>query len=105
MSAISTHPGASPCEGLWRFTRLILPVCVGVFVAASSHALADAPRLPRIPPLHAVPIQAYASDNPSCLEWTDGCTICTKAGTGAPACSTPGIACQPAGIQCKKTAK
>jgi len=51
-----------------------------------------------------VPIEAYAQDNPSCLEWTNGCTICTKAETGAPACSTPGIACQPAGIQCKKKA-
>jgi hypothetical protein len=51
-----------------------------------------------------VPIQAYATDNPSCLEWTDGCTICTKPDSGEPHCSTPGIACQPAGIQCKKKA-
>jgi hypothetical protein len=52
-----------------------------------------------------VPIQAYANDNPSCLEWTDGCTICAKSETGAIACSTPGIACQKAGLQCKKSAR
>jgi hypothetical protein len=52
-----------------------------------------------------VSIEAYSGDNPSCLEWTDGCTICAKIDADTPACSTPGIACQPAGIQCKKSAK
>jgi hypothetical protein len=74
------------------------------FGAALSSAHADQAQTPSIPPARDVPIEAYAEDNPSCLEWTNGCTICTKAENGTPACSTPGIACQPAGIQCKKKA-
>jgi len=73
--------------------------------AAFASARADEAKMPSVPAPHPVPIQAYATDNPSCLEWTDGCTICTKSETGTPACSTPGIACQPAGLQCKKNAR
>jgi hypothetical protein len=79
---------------------LSLPIFVGVL----SCALADQPTPPSMPPARPVPMQAYGSDNPACLEWTDGCTVCTKSETGEIACSTPGIACQPAGLQCKKTA-
>jgi hypothetical protein len=49
-----------------------------------------------------VVIHAYGSANPSCLEWSDGCTTCSKSQAGEPACSTPGIACEPGSIQCKK---
>jgi hypothetical protein len=90
---------------LWRFTRPILHVCVGLFAIVSLHARADQAKPPSVPAPRPVPIQAYATDNPSCLEWTDGCTVCAKLGTGAAACSTPGIACQPAGLQCKKNAR
>ena len=79
-------------------------VLVFALLMKTPGATADEQKTPPIPPAHPVPIEAYADDNPSCLEWTNGCTICTKAETGAPACSTPGIACQPAGIQCKKKA-
>jgi hypothetical protein len=105
MSATSTHPDVSPCGLLWRFTRPILHVCVGLFAIVSSHARADQAKTPSVPASRPVSIQAYATDNPSCLEWTDGCTICAKSDTGAVACSTPGIACQPAGLQCKKNAR
>jgi hypothetical protein len=90
---------------LWHFTRPILHVCVGLLALVSSGALADQAKTPSVPAPRPVPIQAYATDNPSCLEWTDGCTICVKSDTGAVACSTPGIACQPAGLQCKKNAR
>jgi len=69
---------------------------------ASAHA--DQARTPSVPPKHPVPLESYATDNPSCLEWTNGCTICSKGEMGKAACSTPGIACQPGGIQCKKKA-
>ena len=72
--------------------------------AAATKLIADEEKTPPMPAAHPVPIHAYASDNPSCLEWTDGCTICTKPELEEPHCSTPGIACQPAGIQCKKKA-
>lgn len=45
-------------------------------------------------------IQAYGRAK-ACAAWTDGCTVCTRAGGDAPAsCSTPGIACTPATIAC-----
>jgi hypothetical protein len=102
MSAISTHIDASSSRfsGRTRCTALAFALLITV----AARAVADEEKAPPIPPPHPVPIQAYATDNPSCLEWTDGCTICTKPDSGEPHCSTPGIACQPAGIQCKKKA-
>jgi hypothetical protein len=99
MSAISTHIDApsSRFTGGIRCTALAF-----VLLIAAAGAIADEATTPSVPAPHPVAIQAYATDNPSCLEWTDGCTICTKAETGEPHCSTPGIACQPAGLQCKK---
>ena len=35
----------------------------------------------------------------TCLEWTDGCTVCQRTPEG-PACSTPGIACVRQEPQC-----
>jgi hypothetical protein len=69
--------------------------------ASLSHAFADEPKAPPADP-ESVVIHAYGIANPSCLEWSDGCTTCSKSGATEPACSTPGIACQPGSIQCKK---
>jgi hypothetical protein len=82
-------------------------IAIGIVACsvALSGALADRAKTPPVPAQHPVPIQAYGTDNPTCLEWTDGCTICAKSEAGAIACSTPGIACQKAGLQCKKTAR
>jgi len=44
------------------------------------------------------PIHRYGAHNPKCLEWTDGCVVCTKDG-----CSNTGIACQPKEISCRDT--
>ena len=35
----------------------------------------------------------------TCLEWTDACVVCNRTPQG-PACSTPGIACEPAPPRC-----
>lgn len=51
-----------------------------------------------LPARHAPPPRAVAED-PACLEWTDGCTVCQRRPEG-PACSLPGIACQPAAPHC-----
>ncbi|GAC1338043.1 MAG: hypothetical protein NVSMB26_25430 [Beijerinckiaceae bacterium] len=74
-----------------------------MILVANVAALADAPKLTPMPPPQAVPIQAYGQQSASCREWTDGCTLCTKADNGETNCSTPGIACQPAGLHCKKS--
>ena len=78
---------------------LVLACC-----ASLSLALADETPLPSAQAESAL-IHAYGSTNASCSEWSDGCTTCAKSETAEPACSTPGIACQPAGIECKKNAK
>ncbi|MEE7440849.1 hypothetical protein ACQKQD_33915 [Methylobacterium sp. NPDC080182] len=50
------------------------------------------------PARHASPAVS-AADDPTCLEWTDGCKVCRRLAEG-PACSLPGIACQPGAPQC-----
>jgi hypothetical protein len=47
-------------------------------------------------------LQGYATAAPRCVEWSDGCAVCARAGDGAAQCSTPGIACQPGPIVCTK---
>ncbi len=42
-------------------------------------------------------VQAWGRDNPDCVEWSDGCVVCTKE-----ACSTPGIACTPRETACRR---
>lgn len=42
--------------------------------------------------------QAVA-DDPACLEWTDGCSVCQRWPDGT-ACSLPGIACEPGPQRC-----
>jgi hypothetical protein len=50
------------------------------------------------PSHHAAPARSAAED-PACLEWTDGCRVCQRLADG-PACSLPGIACEPAAPRC-----
>ena len=65
-------------------------------------ALADSAKAPPVHEGPRVSVQAYGTQNPQCLSWTDGCVLCTSdATTGASQCSTPGIACQPRGLHCK----
>ncbi|MCJ2012903.1 hypothetical protein [Methylobacterium sp. J-076] len=40
-----------------------------------------------------------AADDPACLEWSNGCQVCQRWPEG-PACSLPGIACQPGALHC-----
>jgi hypothetical protein len=59
------------------------------FSLAAAPALADAPK---VAPAPAEPraVQKFGVDHPDCIDWTDGCVICTQK-----SCSTPGIACTP----------
>ena len=77
--------------------------CSSLLLAWSAPAWADAPRPPPLPTGPATSIQGYGRQNPACTEWTDGCVVCTATG-GHAACSTPGIACTPAGLTCKRHA-
>lgn len=51
------------------------------------------------------PTEDFGNDNPSCVDWTDGCIVCEKQPDGAPACSTPGIACEQSAAHCLKDEK
>ena len=44
-------------------------------------------------------LQSYGASHPECIEWDDGCASCRR--ISELYCSTPGIACQPQGIECK----
>jgi hypothetical protein len=46
-------------------------------------------------------LQGYGVAAPGCLEWSDGCVTCLRDADDAH-CSTPGIACQPGPIVCRK---
>lgn len=39
------------------------------------------------------------ADDPACVEWSDGCTVCERHAEG-PACSLPGIACTKKATEC-----
>lgn len=70
-------------------------------VASVGSVRADEYRAAPLKRAAPISIQGYAQQNPACREWTDGCVICVSDGTHAH-CSLPGIACQPAGLTCKR---
>jgi hypothetical protein len=89
------------------FARRVL-VAVG-FAASLSVATADEAPAPAVNPSAAVlapaeelSLQGFAAQNPLCREWSDGCSICARDEKDALHCSTPGIACQPEPIRCRR---
>jgi hypothetical protein len=77
----------------FRATMLMLSL-----FAAVSPVRADIPP----PPVEPRAIAAFADDKPTCLEWTDGCTICKKQPDRSVACSTVGAACVQTAPVCSK---
>jgi hypothetical protein len=84
-------------------------VAVGL-AALLSLAGADEPPAPTANPPVATPppsqegpsLQGFALQNPLCHEWSDGCSVCMRDEKDAPHCSTPGVACQPEAIRCRR---
>ncbi len=75
--------------------------------AAEPAAPESVPEVPEPPvPMHQVPInipmEAFGTANPECVEWTDTCRTCARDAENKISCSTPGIACLPQDIACKK---
>jgi hypothetical protein len=83
---------------------MLLRTLVSLVALCPSLAMADAFRAPALKAATPVSIQAYGHQNPQCTEWTNGCVVCVAAGDQAH-CSTPGIACTPGGLTCKRQAK
>jgi hypothetical protein len=77
---------------------------LAIIAACQTQAFADAFRTPPLKTGPAVSVQGYAKQNPGCREWTNGCILCVI-DDGRAQCSTPGIACVPAGITCKRMTK
>lgn len=93
------------------FARRVI-VAVGLAVSLSVAAADEAPApVVNSPAIGPVPpegpsLQEFATQNPLCREWSDGCAVCARGDNGPPHCSTPGIACQPEPIRCRRqTAK
>ncbi|MDR3408224.1 MAG: hypothetical protein P4L68_06985 [Methylovirgula sp.] len=83
---------------------LNLSLALPAIAAAQTAAAAESKDTPvKIP--SDVSVLAYGAAHPNCLEWTDGCRICLRSPDGRLDCSTPGIACQPQEIVCKKEEK
>jgi hypothetical protein len=47
-------------------------------------------------------LRGFGLQNAQCVEWSDGCAVCLRDEKDAAHCSTPGIACQPAAIACRR---
>jgi hypothetical protein len=47
-------------------------------------------------------LEGFAAAAPLCLEWSDGCAVCARDDANAVHCSTPGVACQPGPIVCRR---
>jgi hypothetical protein len=87
----------------WWMKKALASVLFGGFVLLVTPAVGDETAPVSVPttPTQAEEkaVQAFGDDNASCQEWTDGCVVCTRT-AGAPACSVPGIACQPGSVRC-----
>jgi hypothetical protein len=91
--------------------RKILLICASGLCLAATFAFADEQASPvpfqnrgaKMP--SDVSVLAYGAAHPECMEWTDSCRTCMRSPDGRVGCSTPGIACQPKDIECKKENK
>ena len=100
---------------LWRGrARAFLPIVAVVLCLAAPAALANAAATnesapapaespaPAPPSAEQLSLQGFGAQAASCLEWGDSCSICQRDEAGAMKCSTPGIACQPEAIVCRR---
>lgn len=77
-------------------------LALAILLTLPHAARADGFLAPRLKQGSVSSIQSYARQNPHCAEWTNGCVVCV-ATNGHAQCSTPGIACTPAGLTCRRS--
>jgi hypothetical protein len=85
-----------------RRVQLPVWVCLGLMLAAGPAAADDPAPAPTAAAADPGAVQAFGSQNPTCLEWSDACFVCRRADDGSLNCSTAGIACTPQVIVCRK---
>ena len=90
------------------FRLAVVAACLAgpTFVAAAQTTAPAAGQVdaPTTPALSAqqLSLQGFGAHMETCLEWGDSCSICQRDEAGAMKCSTPGIACQPEEIVCRR---
>ena len=75
-------------------------VALAAIAAAALPAFAEEAAAPA-PAQEQIAVQAWGAAHPECAEWTDLCTICARVPEGI-ACSTPGVACLPQPVICRR---
>jgi hypothetical protein len=82
-------------------TTLLL--LIGAAVATAVVTRARAQETPKVPPTDIpAPVQAFGAQQLTCLEWSDNCVVCLREVGGPIHCSTPGIACLPEPVVCRR---
>jgi hypothetical protein len=76
-------------------------VCLMASVALADEASGAAAKPPTVSPEEGS-LLGFGLQNVSCLEWSDNCSVCLRDEKDAAHCSTPGIACQPVAIACRR---
>jgi hypothetical protein len=75
-------------------TSLAAALCASATLAAADEAPAQAGE--------QASLEGFAAAAPFCLEWSDGCAVCARDDNNVAHCSTPGVACQPTAIACRR---
>ncbi|MFS8121232.1 hypothetical protein QD336_02300 [Rhizobium sp. BR 250] len=83
--------GRSPASCLFAAVFLLLPAFVFPYQAAADDKA----------PQNAATMAEFVRDNPSCLDFTDGCSVCTVT-DGKIICSAPRIQCQVKELTCTR---
>jgi hypothetical protein len=79
--------------------KSLIALCLLAVAAATVARAADIPNFPKARPAPA----AQGTGLPAnCLEWTDGCRVCTRQADGGTACSNVGIACVLRPVRCTR---
>lgn len=74
-------------------------------IAASVWLVCISPAIPHDAPSQQqerIAVQAWGAAHADCAEWTDLCTVCARVPEGI-ACSTPGVACLPQPVVCRRS--
>ena len=84
-----------------RFCLRGMVALAAIVVAAALPAFAEEAAAPA-PAQEQIAVQAWGAAHADCAEWTDLCTVCARVPEGI-ACSTPGVACLPQPVVCRRS--
>lgn len=76
-------------------------LAVAVIAGIADISVVSAETAAPSPAEERIAVQAWGAAHPECAEWTDLCTICARVPDGI-ACSTPGVACLPQPVICRR---